>query len=350
MYKSLKRNCQIVWRKGEPLGLAVSSTTCFLDLPLEIRNQIYDYALLSPRPITVSSVVNQGYQKQISDTHPTIVTQKYIIEGKDAILEKIARNLLFCHPIIAAEAAICFYRGNTFHFEGDEVWNPLYSFLQGIGDYNRRFLRRISIEVKLRNVASQDRYGARIIYEYDLPFQIVHSFARDPPLQARHPRRQTIHEYNQLYQVLDPAIQACFRLLGLEKTPILVELDLKGQGIPGSKISLGCGPSRSRLPDLPDFVESLRRTFAENVTVLWHSYGYKKGFEDERHMIEQKGWEIVKTWEEEGPPFPLLRPRPQHSIRPRPPHFMKHFTLRRTVVETVQSPPEFCESCYIQHP
>lgn len=342
MYKSRKRTCQIVWQKGEPLRLAIASTTCFLDLSVEIRNQIYNYVLSAPRPITVSSIAVQRYQSQQNKANQTIISHGYIVEGKDPILKEISTNLLFCHPLISAEAAGYFYQSNTFHFEGDEVWNPFYFFLQSIGDYNRSFLRKLSVEVKMPKFSSQDRYGARVIHQYPLPFDIVHSSARGPPPRARYPRRQTGSEYNQLFQVLDPAIQASFRLLGLHGAPIHLELDLKSQGIPGTKLSLGCVPVNSLLPDLPDFVESLRQEFAGRVAVLWNGFGHKDFFDKERHRIQHMGWEIVNTREEGIPhPFP--------SLRPSVPHVMTHFTLRRIVVETVQSPPEFCESCYIQH-
>jgi hypothetical protein len=325
--------------------LAIYSTACFLDFPPEIRDRIYNNALTAPRPITVSSVAVQKYQAQRNDSNQTVISHGYIVEGKDPILYEIATNLLFCHPTIAAEAAICFYQSNTFYFKGDEVWNPLYFFLQSIGDYNRSFLRNISVEVKMPTHLSQDRYGARITHEYGLPFHIVHSSARDPPPRVQYPRRQTLHEYDRLFQVLDPAIQACFRLLGFDGPPMLLNLDMKGRGIPGTRVFLDSTEANSALPDLPDFVESLRQEFARRVTVLWNGYGQKIFFEEARDQILHKGWEIVETREEEIPLPSWLVGRPLL-----PPHLMTHFTLRRTVIETVQSPPEFCESCYIQHP
>lgn len=128
MPKSRKNVCRITWRKGEPLGLAVSTTACFLDLPREIRDRIYFDALVSSRPITISSVTLHGSQCTYNDANQTVISRAYTIEGQDPILQQLATSLLFCHPTIASEAAKNFYQSNTFYFEGNEIWNPLYFF------------------------------------------------------------------------------------------------------------------------------------------------------------------------------------------------------------------------------
>src|SRR5580700_5133958 len=122
MPKIRKGVCRITWRKGEPLGLAAYSAVCFLDLPREIRDRIYYDALVASRPITVSSITIHSHEIRQNDTKRIVVSREYTVEGKDPIFKEMSTNLLWCHPIIAPEAATCFYQSNTFHFEGNEVW------------------------------------------------------------------------------------------------------------------------------------------------------------------------------------------------------------------------------------
>jgi hypothetical protein len=213
-----KSVCRITWRKGEPLSLAVYPSTTFLDLPGEIRGRIYYDAPIASRPITVSSVAIHEHESRQNDAKQTIISQECIVEGRDPILDQIATSLLRCHLTIAPEAAAFFYQWNTFHFEGNEVWNPFYSFLQSIRDYNRGFLRNLSAKFEIRKHVYQDRYGARIIRHFPLPFHIIHSSAGHPPPWVEHPRRRTDHEYRP-FQYLDLLFKLAFAFLAQKDRP-----------------------------------------------------------------------------------------------------------------------------------
>lgn len=170
----------------------------------------------------------------------------------------------------------------------------------------------------------------------------MHSFARTSLPRATYPRRQTDNEYYAC-QFLDPAIQACFRLLGSDGPPLVLVLDLKDRGIPGTRINLGRSGGNIGLPDLPDFVESLRQEFSRRIDVIWKDIARKDLFTKQVEKIQDMGWGIVAIKEQEQTRrAPLGLPLP-------PPLLVIHFTLRRKVTETVQIPPTFCESCYIQH-
>ena len=135
-----KMVCRITWRMGEPLGLAVYPRPTFLDLPREVRDQIYYEALVVSRPITVSSITVglPGSIEYNTETKQKTISHKCIIEGRDEILNDITHGLLRCQKQVSSEAAVTFYQLNTFHFDGNEVWDPLYTFLKGIGDSKRR--------------------------------------------------------------------------------------------------------------------------------------------------------------------------------------------------------------------
>lgn len=353
-----KRICRITWRKGEPLGLAVYPSTTFLDLPREIRDRIYYQALVVSEPITVSSVtVGDPSTQHDEETKQKIVSQAYTIEGRDPILDQIALGLLRCQSTVSSEAAVTFYQLNTFHFDGNEVWNPLYTFLKRIGDSNRGFLRNLSANAESLNQVYQDRYGARISTHpgWLSAFDIVHSFAHRPPPRIKYTRPvpsrddtrpirydesvQPIPHNEYLYrplQYLDPAIQACFRLLDSDGSPLTLKLILKDSGVPGVNVVLGLPiPSMA----LPNFIESLRQEFAGRVMVLWNCVGHRDVVIQQTDSIREKGWEIVETKERQTHSncFPTLPPTP-----------IIHLTLRRREVDRI--PPTFCESCCMQWP
>lgn len=177
-----------------------------------------------------------------------------------------------------------------------------------------------------------------------MPFNTVHSSANNPPPRLQYPHRQTHDEYYP-YQFLDPAIQACFRILGPDGPPIAMNLDLeyRGNGIQGLDVWLGRYPESIVLPDLADYIESLRRAFAGRVDILWNGYCGRDLFIKETDSIQDNGWEIVDTREGE---IPLTTPV---RIPPRPPYLIIHFILRRKVTQAVQTPPKFCENCCIRN-
>jgi hypothetical protein len=76
-----------------------------------------------------------------------VYKDKCIIASKAAILEELAFGLLRASKTIANEAAVVIYRLNAFHFGGSQVWNPLYGWLDLIGQGNRSYLQRISLEL-----------------------------------------------------------------------------------------------------------------------------------------------------------------------------------------------------------
>lgn len=347
--------CRITRRKGEPLGLAVYPSTTFLDLPREIRDRIYYGALVLWQPITVSSVtVKDPTTTHSEETKQKTVSQAYIIEGRDPILDQVPLGLLWCQSTVSSEAAITFYQFNTFHFDGNEVWNPLYAFLKRIGDTNRGFLRNLSVNVESPKHVCQDRYGARITtHDGWLPaFDIVHSFAQQPPPQSEcgqpipphDPTRPTMG-FNELVQpvpgkeyfyreyvsrplqYIDPAIQACFRLLDSNGYPLTLKLILKNGGMGG----FGLTPSYLALPN---FIEGLRQEFAGRVTLLWNYVAHGDDIIQQIPSIQEKGWEIVEIKEGQI-----------HSSFYWP---VTHLILRRSKVD--QIPPTFCESCNMQYP
>lgn len=186
----------------------------------------------------------------------TTIHQTYTVASRDAVLDKVAFGLLRCHPLVSSESAVTFYQSNTFYFGGDEVWSPLYRILKDIGS-NRVLLRNVSIEMaELYKGLHQDQYGARILTHHGSPaiFSPVYSSTHPPVLGASSlfipvpppgntPRpppdhyrtaRPIFEEDWGAYRLpyFDPAIQACFRLLGSSESQSTLRL-IRTTGVPG---------------------------------------------------------------------------------------------------------------------
>lgn len=94
-----KQVCRIRWRKGEPLGLVKYPTTTFLDLPREIRDQIYHNGLVSSDPLTVwSGHYHRDYRKKNGKVE---MKQTTTVEPIDPNLKQLTRGLLYCSHQIA---------------------------------------------------------------------------------------------------------------------------------------------------------------------------------------------------------------------------------------------------------
>jgi hypothetical protein len=105
-----KQVCRIRWRRGEPLSLIKYTSVSSLDLPQEIRNQIYHPALVLPDPITVCSM------------HYECTTESK--DGRHSLIESITLDPV--HPILASPTLALmseanFYSLNTFRFAGHEA-------------------------------------------------------------------------------------------------------------------------------------------------------------------------------------------------------------------------------------
>ena len=305
-----ERVCRITWRKGEPLGLAIYPSLTFLDLPREVRDQIYYQALVTSGPITVSSVtVNDPSHIQYdTETKQRTISQKYTIEGRDPVLDEITLGLLRCQSLVSSEAAVIFYQMNTFHFDGNEVWNPLYTFLKDIGDSNRDLLGNVSMAIsEPYKKVYQDRYGTRISTHggWVSLLNPVHSSVYpllprpSSPVVRTHPPGYipAIHDHpfapiiprteflSRPLQYFDPAMQACFRLLGSGVSRLSLQLILKA-GVPGVDVKLGLSVLSMALPD---FIEGLRQEFAASVTVLWNCVGRRDAVIEQTDSIQAKG-------------------------------------------------------------
>jgi hypothetical protein len=290
----------------------------------------------------------------------TTIHQTYTCLSRDAVLDKVAFGLLRCHPLISAESAVTFYQSNTFYFGGDEVWSPLYRFLKDIGS-NRVLLRNVSIEMaELYKGLHQDQYGARILTHHGSPALFSPVYSSSHPLvlgpssllvspPSNTPRSLPDH-YRTAHPIFeedwgayrlpyfDPAIQACFRLLGSSESQLTLCL-IRTPSVPGMDKG-GLAPSL----ELANFIEALRQGFAEKVTVLWNCQvvGPRDFLAKEANSIQSKGWEIVKAKLEPPRVFPGISREPSIVDSS---FYITHLVLRRRLVDQILL--SFCESCSV---
>jgi hypothetical protein len=162
-----KRVCRIRWRRGEPLSLVKYPSVSFLDLPQEIRNQIYHHALVLPDPITVCSM-HYKWTARSKYGRCTLI-ESITLDPVHPILAPPSLALMYCSPQVTVEAKATFYSLNTFRFAGHEAWQPMYQWLSIIREGARAYLRNLMVEVHRPKGLIQDRHGSHDFhYHYRL--------------------------------------------------------------------------------------------------------------------------------------------------------------------------------------
>lgn len=141
----------------------------FLDLPSEIRNQIYKTALVSPSPVDLSPTKYMTTPEEFAnDSETQRRYEAYKHNDKESYAElvpynseseiifRIQSDLLHVRKHLATgllgtctqvynEAANYFWGSNIWRFSGDEDWVGLYRFLLTIGPAARSRIHRLDV-------------------------------------------------------------------------------------------------------------------------------------------------------------------------------------------------------------
>lgn len=212
----------------------------------------------------------------------------YTVALKDTVFSRVALGLLCTSRIIASEAAAVLYQFNKFHFGGTEVWNLLYGFLDLLGPQNRSYLRDISVELDKSPCLPIDCQGVQTLgYVYDFRFRKVVSCGQKK-------------EEQEVYFV-DPAIEACFRILEIGGAQVQLRLLLVPSFLPG--VNVWEDDPHGYYPylrpwyslDIPQNIERCKIDFASNVDGLWFGVGRKDMFNKQTKNIREKGCEALDT-------------------------------------------------------
>lgn len=294
-------------RKEQPLGLTISPAKGFLDLPRELRDKIYHYSLVASEPIVVWSG-RCGYD--LNETHDSsgtlTVTSSKVVKAKSAVLDNLALGLPRCCRQISREAAHILYHYNTFRFLGDRLWSPLYAFLRMIREESRNSLRSLEVEVchpgrVWQHTDGTRAYPGRWSHEEVIP-------------RSAFSQRCSLHFEEGLVEHLDPAIEACFRVIGNRRSSLSLILQLDEGLFPGLAEwrDEQHGDDSVLNLDLPLMIETCRQEltgesgFPSRVEVLWKGECPRDGFLSQTQLIDEKGWVMLDTQErvEYSPLFP----------------------------------------------
>lgn len=102
---------------------------------------------------------------------------------------------------------------------------------------------------------------------------------------------------------LDPAVKACFRILGRSKSTLTLMLILEKHLLPGVELIFDEQHPKAYLfeLDLPVLIETCRRDLTSNtdaagrVDVLWQGECLKAEFDEQIELIRDQGWLVVNT-------------------------------------------------------
>ncbi|KAN0102186.1 hypothetical protein V8E51_012696 [Hyaloscypha variabilis] len=321
-----RRECRLRLRKGEPVSYYIHTFTTFLDLSRELRDRIYSEALISPNPITVCSMTVDSHEEYPlmdpdwfkDDEGRTIHEDKYIIASKAAVLKELAFGLLRASKTIASEAAVVLYRSNTFHFGGSQVWNPFYGWLDLIGLENRSYLQKISLELVKPEYLNSNNLGIRTLGR-------TRDFRRQKVVSCSQPTEEDALDF------VDPAIEACFRILGVHGAQLQLTLLLAPPFLPG--VNVWVANPETYEPefwpwyslDIPRNIERCRTEFLSRADVLWFGKGRKDMFFKQTEEIREKGWEVLET-------------KDMRRVSPRFDYWETYFILRRRSCSTLGHP------------
>ena len=298
------------------MSLSITPRKGFLNLPRELRDKVYCYSLSSLDPIVVwSGSLGQDDDKYESSGSLTIRYWK-TVEAKSANLNHLALSVLLCNRQVSREAARILYRWNTFRFTGDHNWSPLYAFLRMIGEESRDSLRSLELQMSQPQRVWQHADGTRTsLCTWPFPEVIAQSayLQRDTPPFAE----GTVDD-------LDPAIEACFRIIGKNGSPLSLVLLLDMHLLPGLEMlhDLHCGTEWTFSLDLPVVIERCRQEFTADscgtsqVEVLWKGECWGDRFTSQTRFIRDNGWVILDA-------------KRRYIDLDRHPIFTMLFTLRR---------------------
>ena len=311
-----ERVCRISWRKGRPLSLSISPRKDFLDLPRELRDKVYYYSLSASEPIMVWSG-RPEMDDDKDDPSDRLTMRSYkAVEPRSTTLDHLALSLLLCNRQVSHEVAPILYHWNTFRFAGDRTWSALYVFLQMIGEESRDSLRSLELQIPQPQRVWQYADGTYTSLT-DWPFREV--IAQSAYLQRNSPpfaEGRVDH--------LDPAIEACFRILGRNRLPLSLVLELDMHFLPGLTMfhdPHSYGDWDFSL-DLPVVIEKCRQELTADsgatskVEVLWKGECWRDQFTRQTKRIQDKGWVILDAKEGYIP----------HDTYPQ---YTMQFTLRR---------------------
>ena len=287
--------CRIQWRKGLPLGLSISRRTSFLDLPQDIRDNVYHHSLVVSESITVWSRTHGDDDNTLNFPGNVTLRSWKTVNTSETVIDCLTLSLLRCNRQVSCEAAAILYRRNIFRFMGANSWNSLYVFLQMIGEENKRNFRNLEMEILTPKPLWQHPDGT-LTTLHSWRFREVTPF--DPRFQSN-----STPIVPGLVDRLDLAIEACFRIFGKDRSSLTLILILNKYYLPGVQVMFDEQYEYCFSLDLPLMIENFRQDLIANpgatsqVEVLWKGECLRDYFANQMGLIQESGCVIIDAKE-----------------------------------------------------
>ncbi|TVY81763.1 hypothetical protein LSUE1_G002514 [Lachnellula suecica] len=213
-------------------------------------------------------------------------------EAISASLKDLEMNILLCNKVVSREAAIVFYKMNTFSFSRQHNWDPIVSWLGAIGAENRGPLQSLDIDARQPDEAWQRSSGERLRLQHQTKEQL---YPRHPYLQLRND--ETPLKYGPVENI-NPAVETVFVLLGrrpsYQKITITMQVSRVYPGMRLGRDPFSQSPERDWFSmDLPNLMEKCRSLHTRNVEVLWKGEDERKEFEEQHSRLKSLGWDVT---------------------------------------------------------
>ena len=209
----------------EPVPYPVhSSKKTFLDLPPEIRDEIYYHGLRASLKVIPYRTKGDVWPEDWEEPPDLVIKPQ---------LAALATGLFWSNRQVAREARRVFYSYNTFerpHAQPGQNWTKLRDFLSEIGDTNRGHIRTLVVYPTHSDYAYEASDGTLYREVADFENGICHKVpvpgARPPPDVVSPPPRWPGRWHDTRVEVLEPATRACFRLLGAKGPKVTMVLKI----------------------------------------------------------------------------------------------------------------------------
>jgi hypothetical protein len=287
------------------------ATPSFLTLPRELRDSIYEYALVSPSPLIAWAGMPLS---EILKVLPAGMTRRKYFSHSLPV-ERLGPKLLLCNSTTSQEAALIFYSKNTFLFFRGFVWDTVVGWLESIGPRNRQYLTKLNLLMERPQKVWQLRDGSRT--------QLVEKncLNHSPCYNIQENIRERVYPPHRLLSCppdpefeegvvdnISPAVEKAFQILGsdgaeagLKLTLNLILPEMMCGLVPG--LDLGEDDDCSFSMDLPNVMEKCREIHTDGkgkaVEVLWKCKVFEDFFIANQEVLKRKGWEIMEMANED---------------------------------------------------
>lgn len=275
-------------------GRRKASSPSFLGWPAELRVKVYEYLLVASEPIIVCSAT---LEEDVADEYHNMSSKSIgKVEVCPAILDRLTLSTLYCNRQISTEAAATLYGRNTFAFEGQNTWSPLYEFLRMIGGSNRSTLRNLEVDVPFPRRLWQYSSGTCTTLDRWCLRKVI--------AQPQYFQSSSIQYKEGFVDCLDPAIEPCFRLLGNKNSPLIIRLNLQRYYLPGLEVpGDGYDATFQFALELPTMIDRYITAYTSSssagsqVNVEWQGECSKDQFLGQTQSLQDSGWIIDDTQE-----------------------------------------------------